>query len=309
MFEYTENNHYKFGFIETDFFVNRTSKDHSWIVKHGKCSYSPGTWKDECLITAEKIYNSTDLPINIMFSGGIDSEVVVRNFLELGVSFKVSILQYKNNLNLHDIAYAVVFCDQHNIKYDIIELDIVNFLENDAYDYAAKTQCCHPHYCPGMWLADQIDGLPVIGGGGSYLTKRLPNDYVPGVSPYEFSLWDLWGEEMTASMYTHFINQNRPAVPAFYQYTPEITYSYLIDEIIQQLINNKRHGKLSTSTTKFDIFSKHYTDLLYRKKYHGFEKIKEISAIHESNLKTTYKDCLGNFKFEVNELIEYMKYV
>lgn len=310
MFEYTENNHYKFGYKEHDaWFTNRKSPNDSWIVDYGRsCSYKPGTWKDECLVTAEKIYNSTDLPINILFSGGIDSEVVVRNFLKLGVSFKVSICRFKNNLNLHDIAYAIVFCDQHNIKYDIIELDILKFLENDLHSYAEKSQCRYPHYCSVMWLADQVDGLPVLGEGQSYIAKRLPDNYIPGISPYEFSLWDLCGKETVATMYRHFINQDRPAVPTFYQYTPETVYSYLTGEIIQQIINNKRHGKISASTSKFEVFNSHYTDLLYRKKYHGYEFIEEETKIYETELKSKYALNSSVYKFEVNKFTEDMKY-
>lgn len=301
MFEYTENNHFKFGYHESEWFTNRTSPDQIFIADYGRCSYNPGSWKDECLITAEKIYESAGLPINVMFSGGIDSEVVAQSFKQVGIPFTVSIMRFKDNFNLHDISYAIIYCEQNNIKYDLIDLDLLKFWENESHDYAERAQCYSPQLCPMMWLSDQIDGFPVMGSGDSYLVKQIPHNYIPGVSPYEPSQWYSWVNEVHKSFYKHFMNQDRPAVPGFFQYTPEITYSFLTDPIIKLLVNNKRLGKLTLQTTKYEIYTK-YFDLIYRKKYHGYEKVVKYQPDNIQNYS-------GVHKIEFNELLEKLKYV
>lgn len=303
MFEYTENNHFKFGYSEHGWFTDRQSKDDTFIADYGRCLYIPKSWKDECLITVKKIYESTDLPINIMFSGGIDSEVVVQSFKQLDVPFKVSIMRFKDDLNIHDISHAVIFCEQNNIKYDLIDLDLLKFWETDLHRYAEKAKSWSPQTCSTMWLADQIDDFPVMGTGDSWLVKRVPDDYVPGVSPYKSSSWDVWVTEAVCSWHRHFINQDRPAIPGFFQYTPEMIYSFLMDPVVKELINNKRHGKLTVQSTKYEIYSR-YFDLIYRKKYTGFEK----ATKYEPPDFDLYKDYSGVHKTEFNELLEKLRY-
>lgn len=302
MFEYTENNHFKFGYVEHGWFIDRKSKDDTFIIEHGKCSYEPGSWKDECLIAAQKIYESTDLPINIMFSGGIDSEIVVQSFMQINIPFNISILQFKNNLNIHDISFAIVFCEQHNIKYDLIKLDIVKFWENDAYTYAERSNSWSPETCPTMWLADQIDGLPVMGSGPVGIFKKTPKNYIPGKSSYDSRSWYIQISEMTCSWNKHFINQDRAAVPTFFQYTPEMMYSFLLDPIMIDLINNKIPGKLSNASSKYKIYTR-YFDLLYRKKCTGYDRMQK-----PDNYKTL-EDYSTFFKIEYNKLLEDIKYV
>ena len=53
------------------------------------------------------------------------------------------------------------------------------------------------------------------------------------------------------------------------------------------------------------MFNSHYTDLLYRKKYHGYEFIEEETKIYETELKSKYDSV---YKFEVNKFTEDMKY-
>lgn len=314
MYNYTENNHVKFGYIKSETYnmapagiLKRTSKDQIFTVDYNKCSHHPKSWKDECSIAIEKIYESTDLTLNIMFSGGIDGEVVVRTCMDLGIPFKVSIMRFKDDLNIHDISFAIIFCEQHNIKYDIIDLDLLKFLDTDMYDYAERTQAWHPTLPPIMWLADQIDGLPINCAGEHTIYKRVPDDYIPGESPYEPSLWDVVTKELYSSWYLHFIIQDRPAIPRFFEYTPELMYSLLKDPIMEDLVNNKIHGKLSLITSKFNVYSR-YFDLIYREKTTGFEKIEEIEAVHLSNLLALYGDCTDIFDIEYNDLLKKLEY-
>ena len=309
MFDYTQNNHYKFGYENHhNWFTLKESSTDKWKVEYGKSKYLASNWRDECIKTAELIYNSTDLLINILFSGGIDSEVVVQSFMELGVPFKATILKLNNDWNLHDISFAITYCEQNNINYDLINLDVMKFWDTDICDYASNSQCILPGRLAQMWSIDQIDGLPIIGGGECYLVKRVPENYISGKSPYENSLWDIYEKETLASWYMHFINQERPAIPGFFRYTPELMYAFLIDPIMQELVNNKRPGKLSTITTKFEIYS-NYFKLAYREKYTGFEQLHEHCVIHNIKLRELYGNHSSIYKIEYSDVLKalYMK--
>lgn len=186
----THNNHFRFGYDDA-WFNRRQSRADRWHVAYGPCERTPGTWREECLATAQRIRDNTDLPIWLLFSGGIDSEVAAHSFRLSGIPFKVAIIRFEGGLNLHDISYAMAFCDRYDVPHSFLDLDIVEFFGGPAFEYAALTHCVTPQFLVPMWAADQLDGYPIIGGGECLLVKRVPEGYVHGVDPYEASEWEL----------------------------------------------------------------------------------------------------------------------
>lgn len=302
MFCYTENNHFKFGYDNEDAFAGRKSADQKWWIRYGKSKYQPKSFYDECLVAAKKIKASTNKKITVLFSGGVDSEVVVRSFREAHIECEVAILRFKNDLNVHDISYAVMICEKLNMKYKLYDLDIETFWKTTGLAIAKKIKCPSPQLVTTMHLCDQIGGLPVIASGECLLIKNVPADYVPGKSEYLSSTWSMWEKEKIAGFYRHFIENNSEGIPAFFQYTPELIYSYLVDPFVSKLVNDQIHGKLTTESSKFKIY-KQYFDLIERPKYSGFEKIldmeemyrmqyREVIGHYNDVVKTEYKDLL-----------------
>lgn len=64
----------------------------------------------------------------LYFSGGIDSELVAKTFLDIGIKFKVVIFKYVDDegaiKNFHDIKYAYNFCESNNITPYTYEINI-----------------------------------------------------------------------------------------------------------------------------------------------------------------------------------------
>lgn len=298
----SKNNHFKFGY-DRSWFVPRSSASEKWTVEYGRCKRNPNNFKLECLETARQIFQDADNQIVILFSGGVDSEVVVQSFLMAGIPFKVAVLRFKNGLNQHDISYAIKFCERNEVKFDIYELDILRFWENQLFEYADPTQCVSPLLLSTMWLVDQIDGYPVIGSGECLLVKEREPDYVPGVSPYLKSPWSLWEKEKIAAWYRHFIVRRRNGCPGFFQYTPEIILSYLQDPFVGRLINSEIHGKLTTESSKLEIYMQHF-DLETRKKYTGFEMVSQFDPIYRAELMKKYSAYDQIVKTYTNDLFQ-----
>ena len=307
MFDYTHKNHFQFGYRIHDnhywMFPHCADAEHEFAVKYGVCKKPPFNFKGECYRAARLIHESSDEIANIMFSGGNESEIIVRSFFDQGLPFKVSILKFKQNLNLHDIAFAVVFCEQRGIEYDLVELDIKQFFDGEVYAYAERTQCPSPMLPPTMWLADQIDGLPILGSGEPYVAKVIPDDYIPGESPYEQSEWVFQEKERIQSWYRHFFVQQRDAVPGFFQYTPELMYSFLNSPTVHGLVDNKRIGKLSTVSTKGEIYRLWFADMIPRPKFTGYEKIMDWDETVREVLEEKYG------QYSRIESMEYSKFL
>jgi hypothetical protein len=298
----SHQNHFKFGY-DTDFFIPRKNPEQKWVVQYGPCTKIPLNFKEECIRTAQTIYRDAgSKKINLLFSGGSDSEVVLQSFALAEIPFSVSILRFENDLNIHDISYAIIACEKWCIPYKLIDLNLLSFWENNITKYADPTYCISPQLISTMWLVDQIEGFPVMGSGECLLVKDYPADYIPGVSPYEHSEWYLWEREKIAAWYRHFIVRGRSGCPGFFQYTPEIILSYLQDPFVQRLTNSQIAGKLSTESSKLKIYQQHF-ELIDRPKYSGFERVPDQDAYFRRILTERYPHANSIFKTSVNQLL------
>lgn len=293
----SHNNHFRFGY-NGNAFNFRTSLDDHWQVSYGRCRRPVSNWGEECLNTARLIRQETSQPIFVLFSGGIDSEVVVQSFLKAQIPVRAAILRFKKDLNIHDISYAVIFCEQNNVPYYFFDLDIEEFFESGlAWDYADLTQSVSPQFLPTMWCMDQIDGYPVLGSGECYLVKRNESANIYGVKEDSFSLpenlvgdlttWDLWEKEKVAALYRFLIARNREGCAGFFQFNPENMLAFLREPILLDLVQNRMPGKISTSSSKYQIYSRHFS-LLPRPKYTGYEKIMDLDKAFRAQLEKKY---------------------
>lgn len=272
--QYTMNNHFKFGYSESGWFVNPDGTENErWLCEYGSCKIRPSNLVDECEYAAKYILDTNDEAPNIMLSGGAESEIVLRSFLAIGAksNIKVSIMQYEDNLNIHDISFGIAFCEQHGVKYDIFKLDLEHFLyDGVGVEYADRTLCCTPQLLPAMWLADQLDGLPILGSGEPYIKRDDMED--------PDSTWTFQEKERIQSWYRHFLIQDRPAIPGFFQYTPGIMYMFLTHPEINTLVRNEDERKQSSVYTKSNVYRAYWTDMAYRKKASGFEHHRATEA-------------------------------
>ncbi len=298
--ELTHRNHFKFGY-NCQPFSFRKSSDDNWFVSYGRCDRQSYSFHDECLATAKLIRKNTNQDLHMMFSGGVDSEVALRSFVESGIPVTAAILRYENDLNVHDISWAVVTCEALGVPYKFYELDLIQFWNTRADDYANETYCVSPQLLATMWLIDQIKGYPIMGSGECLFVKEKPADYKPGISPYLKSDWTLWEKEKIAAWFRHFMIRNREGCPSFFQYTPEIMLSYLNDPFVRDLISDKITGKLSTESSKLAVYQQHFP-LHDRPKYTGFEKVQKEDAAFRARLKARFSDSDAIYKTSTRDL-------
>ena len=172
MYNYTHNQHFKFGY-DGEWFNSRLDQNSQWNVEYGQCERIAGSFRDEVLHVARLVEDqskSLGLPIDILFSGGTESEMMLRSFIEQGINVRVNILRFKDKLNYHDIKSAEKFCDAHGITPRYHDIDIFKFWESLAFEYAERTHCTSPPLLSTMWLMDQVDGLPCLGSGECYIS-------------------------------------------------------------------------------------------------------------------------------------------
>lgn len=314
MLELTEKNHFCFGYNGIPF-ANRQGRDDKWFVRYGQCQRAPHSFADECVATARAIAHSAGmLPIWVLFSGGIDSEVVARSFLKAGIDFKIAILRFSEDLNIHDISYAVIVCENLGIPYKFFDLDPNSFFPSDlARMYARETGSITYQLLPTMWLMDQVPGYPILGSGDCYLVNRSQMSLVANSYKYKFSddlpvsnaapEWDLWEKEKIAAWYRFLQFRQKPGCGGFFQYTPEIMASYLLDPIVQNFIFSSGAIKVSTQDCKLKMYQSHFP-ILARPKYNGYEKMLEIDRLHRHTFESAYADYNHVFRTPYHDLMK-----
>ncbi len=278
----TKNNHLKFGY-DGEVSPFRKSLAQNWQVQYGRCERNPLDWHAECLIAAREIKAQTAKPIYVCLSGGLDSEVVCESFRLARISFTAAITRFKNDLNLHDIAWAIIYCETHGIAYEFMDMDIKEFyLSGEIWDYARPSRCIYPMLTPTMKLMEWVchkGGFPVLGSAECFLQKSAGG-------------WSATESEPIAAMFRYQIARQLEAQAGFFIWSPELILSYLLDPVVVKLTSNRIANVTSSAQIKHRIYSQSFPNLQPREKYLGLEKIRQLDA--EMNKKLEAEIIVGS---------------
>jgi hypothetical protein len=293
--ELSHRNHFKFGY-NGKWFNERSSEQDEWCVSYGRCGRAVADWRAECIETARLIRSSTSQDLWVLFSGGIDSEVVLQSFMFSQISFKVAITCFRNDLNRQDVRYAIKFCETHQISYRLLHLDIVDFFKSgQAMECATLTKCVQPQLLHTMWAMDQVEGYPILGSGECFVVKRDAEQGEP-------ARWDMFEKERIAAWYRHLLLRRREGCAGFFQYTPEVMLAFLLDEDIKQLCGNKLEDVANSMPIKGAIYRKYFL-LEQRNKYHGFENVLHLDDELRPELERRFGAYNGIFRTEYADLV------
>lgn len=217
------------------------------------------SYYDELLINAQVIRDTFSGQLDLLFSGGIDSEIILRVYLELKIPVNVYIFKYENNYNFIEFNLAVQICKELNVTPTIIDFQLQKFFENEAYDIWTKVYSNNGAWLPHMKMTEYVDGLPIIGMGEPYWGRSDAGDW-------NFEMWE--GPHYCA-IYHKTIG--RPMISDWYEYSPEIILAHSDLPIIQELIQDKIPGKHSSWSSRLAIHKQYWPTIVDRPKLIGFE--------------------------------------
>ena len=274
----THNNHFQFGWGNGLFNFDDRSGDY-WM-KFGRADYIPKSFKDECIRAAKLISQNAKKPVMICFSGGIDSEVVVRSFQQANVEFEVGIMNLtfrdNNSINYHDTIYALSYVKKHNLKHTIINIDFEDFLRTQLLNNAKRY---NTDYVGILLHYEMIKHFPnyhcVLGGGDIQLQRHRNNGrpHLPGLYLEE--------EVVSIALIDSAREIGNDISHRFFMQTPEIMLAWLLDYDIQHWI--KYEYALASVWTNMNYFGikpyalyRHWPDMEIRLKYTGLEKFYDL---------------------------------
>lgn len=263
----SENNWYTWSYGKNNF-ERRSSKTDTFRTGFiQKNNLTVGTFKDELLNTARSTLDHyPGLRPCVFFSGGVDSEAILRAYVEIGSNPLVYIIRYEKDYNIYDVSYAISICNSLNISYNLIDFNLEKFYENDAIEISDMAQIDRPRMLPHIKFTECADGLIIVCHSDMYW-YRTDDDYS------KKGTWLVKDFEHDIGCDKYTLLKNRPAIYQWWKWNPEILLSYINLNWFQRLINDEYHGKLGINSTKIIGFREAYPDMITRKKQTGFEKI------------------------------------
>lgn len=242
------------------------------------------SFKEELLAAARSTLDCyPDLKPNIFFSGGAESDVMLRTYLEIGCDPKVTIIRYENDYNLYDVSYAVTICSMLNVKYDLIDFNLTKFYENDAERISEIAQIDRPRALPYCKFIEEAEGLPILASGDPSV-HRITKEYTQDKKGDWLGI--CWEHDIGWSKYIRSID--KPAIAEWFKWTPGLLLSYFNLDWFVKLTNDEYHSKLGPNSTKLIGYREAYPDLIDRKKQTGFEKIDKLANEMQAFLSTKY---------------------
>jgi len=245
---------------------------------------SIGSFKEEILTAARSTMDHySGLKPCVYFSGGLDSELVLRSYLDIGADPIVNIFRFEDHINEYDVSYAIVICETLGVKYNIIDFNVTKFFENDAETVSDIAQIDRPRGLPQLKFLDYTEGFAVLGIGDPRWSRSIKNN----------TPWILLDQEHDSGWDKYILHKNMPAIAQWFKWTPELGLAYTNLKWFQNLIiDNKWTGREGVTSTKIIGYREAYPDLLQRDKKTGMEPIDSLINEFENFLSIKNKGLL-----------------
>lgn len=217
------------------------------------------------LNNAKVMRDSYSDPFDVCLSGGLDSEIVVRIFKNLGIKHNTYIFKLENDYNVRDYNNAITLCGQLDIPYTVIDFNVQKFFENEALDLLHKTHIPYTGRLPRLKFLDYLDNIPVFCDGEPYWKRKEQGNYNIKSEWYFYMTEDAY----SVSMYANQID--RVVIGDWYEFTPDIIMSYHHIPYVKKLLNDEIYGKTSTISSKCAIHKEYWPDIIDKPKLVGYE--------------------------------------
>jgi hypothetical protein len=213
----------------------------------------------------------------LFYSGGVDSESILTQALELGIDILPVHMRFVSGseiLNDHEQYHVQQFSRTHNIDIEYVDVDIMSWLYTDRSDlswYHINHDLGFKHQGPAslMYLrhlvAQRLGRVTVMHGHGDLPIYGWQDPINLGNKVWTINY--CWHANFETVRYYY---KNYPTdIPYFYIYTPELVYSMMSD--FERYDCLRPEVKFSSNSRSY-LFSQLFPDQVKRPKYGGWEK-------------------------------------
>jgi len=170
-------------------YKKHTLDNNHFTTELTECQFEPGRNLDD--IFYDHLVNRPNSPVELLYSGGLDSEIVLMSLLKnkIPVEAMTMVITIKGAiLNVVDLYYSEKFCRENNVKQNLFYFDAVDFYGSGKYlEYVLPFKITEPHVASHFWLIEQCHNYPIIGGDWPWLQakKKVLSPFKLAFSSYE----------------------------------------------------------------------------------------------------------------------------
>lgn len=265
---FTHNNHLKYWIGDRLYGARQECYD-KYRVAVGAIDpdhYRTSDYRQEQRRTADLILQDYGRDFVVMFSGGTDSEIVIRSFLDIGIQPRCVFIRFTGDYNAADYHIAQSITDQLGLTLEVYDFDVIDFYRSgQAAEFASEIQCRQIAYLT-VYNAIRDLQVPAVMGGEMLLRRTIPQNA-------ESEWYYVIRENEDASAMRFSIKYGIPLVNEWFSYTPEMMAYFLEHPGIQKLVTDKYNYKLGSVSSKNRILRNLMPELIEKTKTHGYENL------------------------------------
>lgn len=145
-------------------------------------------------IMLDHLKNRQTKTVEVLYSGGLDSEFVLSFCLRNNIPVEANTLVIKIKgaiLNVIDLYYSEKFCRENNVKHNLFVLDPFELYASGQYlEYLLPYHITEPHVASHFWLLDRCQNYPILGGDWPWVHAHLLQDKILSPHRIDFACYD-----------------------------------------------------------------------------------------------------------------------
>ncbi|HVE53280.1 MAG TPA: hypothetical protein VNB23_07820 [Ramlibacter sp.] len=274
------NNHYRITYNGTEQ-LWRESPDDFLNIRFAGCGREPMSVTAECINSAQIIHERYGAPI-VLYSGGMDSEVILACYQALGLRPRVIVMD--NGLNAFDLRNARAYLAYHGMPHEVVAFDFRELLDSgEAEDLCVRYQCAQ------IGLAGHLKGLETFCRQGYVITGDDPCIQREVDPITNTASWYFMAREPYYAQMKVFLANGVDGCLSFLEYTPEQWLAFWRDPILQWLVSPEQDRWHNSNAVKYDVYTRRFF-LRRRRKSTGVEPL--ASRIEAMNAELALKHPL-----------------
>lgn len=257
-----------------EYFRARTAHSDTFGCETGVPELSNGlSWYDEFKRAMSLLVEEHGANLNVFYSGGFDSEILVRTLVEMGANPIAHTVCFTGEENTRETQNTTQICLALDVKHVIWKHDILDYVRREKYmELGLKYTCNQLAYLVVLEYVRKCTDLPCLMGGEIYIQKHE----IPAFEavPSKFDWYYIYRENEDAMTYRYSLDTGHPLINETFSYTPELIRKWTEIPTVRSIVDNKRLGKLSLISSKPEIFREAYPhELVAKRKMHGYESL------------------------------------
>ena len=270
MFNYTHNNHLKY-FINEELFGIRTSPNQKYSFNVGQADldlYNKSNFREELLRVADLVHTDLGQEKVLLLSGGLDSEIMLRSFLNIGIKPRCVTFKFENGYNSYEVNAAEETAKALGVELEMFNFNIFDFYHSgEALEMAKKYSIRLFPYAVFLKVGELLSAPTMVAGELHLCKTRDVNDKF---------VWGLRILEDLDMAHIRFSQDKKiPFLQEWFSYTPEIMLHFLETPEVKHLVTTPSYQQ-TILPVKNKIYKRLLPEIFNKTKNSGYDKLKGL---------------------------------